>query len=67
MTSLVDLRAKSLGQDAPLCTLGDADTFTCWQGAGHKAFTSDDRMNANYPDFCDTVDATHPTNSINWV
>ncbi|CAK7197527.1 hypothetical protein SEUCBS139899_000175 [Sporothrix eucalyptigena] len=67
MTSLVDLRAKSLGQDAPLCTLGDADTFTCWQGTGRKSFASSDRMNANYPDFCDTVDATHPTNSINWV
>lgn len=67
MTSLVDLRAKSLGQDAPLCTLPESDTFTCWQAAGRKAFASNDRMNVNYVDFCSTVDATHPTNSLNWV
>lgn len=61
--TMIDLRAKVLGIDAPTCKRQDA--FTCYQTQGKKAYASGDRMNLDYKDFCNNF-VKQPEHTVGW-
>lgn len=62
ISTAMDIRAEVLGVTAPACQ--KTDNFNCYQKQGRKAYAGVDRMNENYKDFCDSVEA--PENEQGW-
>ncbi|KAL8930236.1 MAG: hypothetical protein Q9208_000853 [Pyrenodesmia sp. 3 TL-2023] len=60
--TVIDTRAKVLGIDNPSCTV--SDEFKCWQEDGRRGYANAARMNENYKDFCNKVQA--PADTVGW-
>jgi hypothetical protein len=62
LAEIMDLRSLVLEQEAPSCEV--KDQFKCWSADGSKAYAMADRLDANYNDFCDSVD--QPDHTVGW-
>ena len=62
--TMIDLRAKVLGVEAPSCQ-ATTDQFTCWQKDGRKAYASAHRMDENYKNFCNEH-VKQPPHTVGW-
>ncbi|KZL63197.1 hypothetical protein CI238_12827, partial [Colletotrichum incanum] len=59
---LIKLRAEKLGKEANSCKV--VDEFKCWQKDGSKGYAHPAVLDANYKDFCNTLDA--PEHDVGW-